>query len=247
MKSFFRSKRSSLAASPVDSIWAVNAADAKKLKSAISRHATSNARADRHGWIALVGGRNFGCREVEATHGYRNQFSSLPAHQTQVIEGMSQLKSSDIVLLLRMIQRKTPTPLGRIIELAGSDQPAGRLVASGIAFFDTNRKQERVYSVHANLKPSIQFEIERRSYVWELACRYAQFQQLIAKQLAQFRASADILSGYEISATSDSCDACKQLARKRFRLSEPPPLPHVGCTHPKGCRCSIIPLLKNGD
>jgi hypothetical protein len=245
MSSLFRNKRSSLDASPVDSIWAANLDDVEKLRSAMSRHASSNARADERGWIALVGGRNFGCRQIEAVHGYQDQFNILPAHLARVLEGLDQLKANDITLLSRMIQRKTPTPASRVMELAGSEQSARRLVASGLAMSDTNRKQERVYAVHADLIPAIRFEIDRRSYVWELACRYMQIRHSIASQLAQYRSSADVLAGYQTLAAPDSCAVCQQLAGKRHTITEPAPIPHPGCTHPWGCRCAIVPVVKD--
>jgi len=64
------------------------------------------------------------------------------------------------------------------------------------------------------------------------------------RALKQYRENADILRGYEFSPAPDSCEYCKRMARKKYKLSDPLPAIHEGCTHPKGCRCSIIPILK---
>jgi hypothetical protein len=62
--------------------------------------------------------------------------------------------------------------------------------------------------------------------------------------LKQYRENSDILRGYEFCPAPDSCDHCKQVARKKYKLNDTLPPIHEGCTHPKGCRCSIVPILK---
>ena len=64
------------------------------------------------------------------------------------------------------------------------------------------------------------------------------------RSLKQFRENADVIRGYEFSPAPDSCEHCKRMARKKYKLSDPLPPIHEGCTHAKGCRCSIIPILK---
>lgn len=51
------------------------------------------------------------------------------------------------------------------------------------------------------------------------------------------------VKGFDLSGTDDSCPECKRLAKKRYRLSELPELPHAGCTHPYGCRCIAMPVF----
>jgi len=48
----------------------------------------------------------------------------------------------------------------------------------------------------------------------------------------------------EILAAPDSCDACKKISGKRFRLSEVPELPYEHCTHEMGCRCTLLPIVE---
>lgn len=47
----------------------------------------------------------------------------------------------------------------------------------------------------------------------------------------------------EVLAAQDSCDECKKLTKKRYKLDEFPELPHEHCTHEKGCRCTEIPVI----
>jgi hypothetical protein len=41
----------------------------------------------------------------------------------------------------------------------------------------------------------------------------------------------------------DSCDACKKLANKKYKLDEVPELPHEYCTNEMGCRCIVNPII----
>ena len=41
----------------------------------------------------------------------------------------------------------------------------------------------------------------------------------------------------EVLGTPDSCESCKTLAGKRYKLNEVPTLPNPNCTHEMGCRC----------
>jgi hypothetical protein len=41
----------------------------------------------------------------------------------------------------------------------------------------------------------------------------------------------------------DSCDACKKLADRKYKLDEVPELPHEHCTNEMGCRCIPFPII----
>ena len=41
----------------------------------------------------------------------------------------------------------------------------------------------------------------------------------------------------------DTCDGCRHLAGKAFRLDEVPDLPYEGCTSSQGCRCSMVTVV----
>jgi len=44
----------------------------------------------------------------------------------------------------------------------------------------------------------------------------------------------------EVLGTSDSCEDCQKLQKRRYRLDRVPELPYARCTHVMGCRCSMI-------
>lgn len=50
--------------------------------------------------------------------------------------------------------------------------------------------------------------------------------------------------GVEIHTADDSCSHCRKLNNKIFDLDHIPELPHPGCTHKMGCRCTMYPIWK---
>lgn len=63
--------------------------------------------------------------------------------------------------------------------------------------------------------------------------------------LAAYEENADILSGWEWTATKDerTCPICGAMDGKRFKFNDPQLQPPSG-SHP-GCRCTIVPVLKD--
>lgn len=63
--------------------------------------------------------------------------------------------------------------------------------------------------------------------------------------LAIYEENADILSGWEWTATKDerTCPICGAMDGKRFKFNDPQLQPPSG-SHP-GCRCTIVPVLKD--
>ena len=59
--------------------------------------------------------------------------------------------------------------------------------------------------------------------------------------LERYRSSG--LECVEILAASDSCESCKKLAGKHYKLDEAPELPNPNCTHKMGCRCCFLPVV----
>ena len=47
----------------------------------------------------------------------------------------------------------------------------------------------------------------------------------------------------EVFPAPDSCEACKKLANRHYKLNEAPELPHEKCTHKKGCRCTFFSVI----
>lgn len=53
-----------------------------------------------------------------------------------------------------------------------------------------------------------------------------------------------VVKQVEILAMQDSCDACKKISGKRFKLNDVIELPYEHCTHEMGCRCTVVPIVK---
>lgn len=69
----------------------------------------------------------------------------------------------------------------------------------------------------------------------DVAARMLLFNAQSIATLKQFRESG--VKYIEVLGTSDSCESCKKMTGKRYKLSEAPTLPNPNCTHEMGCRC----------
>lgn len=80
------------------------------------------------------------------------------------------------------------------------------------------------------------------SFDSDTAARMFLFYASHKTSLEQYRKSG-VVKSVEILAAQDSCDECKKFTKKKYKLSEVPELPHENCTHEKGCRCTLIPVV----
>lgn len=71
------------------------------------------------------------------------------------------------------------------------------------------------------------------------AARMLVFNAQGKETLKEFNESG-VVKYIEILATPDSCESCKKLKGKRYKLSEAPKLPNPNCTHELGCRCVYL-------
>ncbi len=85
------------------------------------------------------------------------------------------------------------------------------------------------------------FETES-SFDINTAARMFLFYATHKTSLEQYRNSG-VVKYVEILAAQDSCDECKMLTKKKYKLNEVPELPHEHCTNGKGCRCTEIPVV----
>ena len=71
----------------------------------------------------------------------------------------------------------------------------------------------------------------------DTAARMIEFHALHQVNLAQYRERGD--KSVEISTANDglTCEACKKIAGKKFKIDEVPELPYEKCTCAMGCRC----------
>lgn len=80
------------------------------------------------------------------------------------------------------------------------------------------------------------------SFDVDTAARMFLFYASHKTSLGQYRKSG-VVKSVEILAAQDSCDECRKFTKKKYKLNEVPELPHENCTHEKGCRCTLIPVV----
>jgi hypothetical protein len=76
----------------------------------------------------------------------------------------------------------------------------------------------------------------------DAAARMVLFHALHCVEMAEYQKNG-VVKQVEILAASDSCDACKKIAGKRYKVNDVIELPHEHCTHEMGCRCTLIAVL----
>jgi hypothetical protein len=77
----------------------------------------------------------------------------------------------------------------------------------------------------------------------DAAARMVLFHAIHCVEVANYKDSG-AAKQVEILAASDSCEPCKKIAGKRFKLNDVIELPYEHCTHEIGCRCTLIAVLK---
>lgn len=76
----------------------------------------------------------------------------------------------------------------------------------------------------------------------DVAARMVLFNAQSTVTLKQFKETG--IEYVEVLGAPDSCESCKEIAGKMYRLSEAPTLPNPNCTHERGCRC--VHLARTG-
>lgn len=72
----------------------------------------------------------------------------------------------------------------------------------------------------------------------DVAARMLLFHAQSIATLIQFKEMG--IKYVEVLGTPDSCESCKKIVGKRYKLSEVPKLPNPNCTHELGCRCVYL-------
>ncbi len=65
---------------------------------------------------------------------------------------------------------------------------------------------------------------------------------IVKANLVEYRKSG-VVKYMKISTAKDSCEACKKLANKKYKINEFPELPYEHCTHKMGCRCVDLAVV----
>ncbi len=74
-------------------------------------------------------------------------------------------------------------------------------------------------------------------YVGELERPYAEHQAALKRIVEK-----GVATGVRILASHDSCPVCRAY-EGAYNFDDVPELPHIGCSHPLGCRCHYAPIL----
>jgi hypothetical protein len=66
------------------------------------------------------------------------------------------------------------------------------------------------------------------------------------REMAQFTRDYDtgFINAVFIMRRTDSCPECQKLQNLNYMPWELPRLPHEACTHPEGCRCHYMPVMR---
>lgn len=134
------------------------------------------------------------------------------------------------IAMLNAIFGSKPKILARLND---SQSDALRLVAGMMYLWGTNQGKEW-------LPPDFETDLAMDN---DAAARMFLFHATHRVNIANYKQSG-VVKQVEILAAQDSCDACKKISGKRFKLSEVPELPYEHCTHEMGCRCTLLPITK---
>ena len=132
------------------------------------------------------------------------------------------------IAMLNAIFGSKPKILARLSE---SQSEALRLVAGMMYLWGTNQSKEWL---SPDLKTNLAIDNNA-------AARMFLFHATHRVNIANYRQSG-VVKQVKISAAQDSCNACKKISGKRFKLNEVPELPYEHCTHEMGCRCILLPI-----
>jgi len=109
-----------------------------------------------------------------------------------------------------------------------------RLAAGMMYLWGTNRAKKEW------LPPDFETGLSMDNHA---AARMFIFHATYLVNIANYKKSG-VVKRVEILAAPDSCDACKKISGKRFKLGEVPELPYEHCTHEMGCRCTLLPIVE---
>jgi len=76
----------------------------------------------------------------------------------------------------------------------------------------------------------------------DTAARMFWFYAIHKTNLVKYR-NYGVAKFIEIHTAEDSCEDCKKLGNKKYKINEFPELPYEHCTHKMGCRCAEIPVV----
>jgi hypothetical protein len=134
----------------------------------------------------------------------------------------------DIETLNTIFDSKPPKILAR---LGNEKLETLRIAAAMMALWGETKAKKWL---PADLETGLHFDNEAavRMFVF-----YAQRREMLEK----YRREG--IEYVEVFSAPDSCESCKNLAGKHYKLDEVPELPNPNCTHEMGCRCLFFAVV----
>lgn len=131
--------------------------------------------------------------------------------------------------MLKLIFSGKPKILSRL----NDDQLAAlRLAAGMISLLGTNQGKEW-------LPPNFETGMAMDN---DAAARMLFFYASHKANIASYR-QGGVVKEVEILAAQGSCETCKKMSGRKYRLNEVLELPYEHCIHEMGCRCTLIPVV----
>lgn len=217
------------------SIWASSASDVEALREAIRSGFQVGQLVHNDAWIAIVGGRPFGCELVEEMFAYKRVLDDNVPTIAEVRDRLAGVGPDAMNVLLRTVRRVTPPTLTGLLENS-TRFAINELLGNGLADIEVNRKGINVLRDTWNFRPAVRYEFMRRNTLWELVGRYAAFEWYNIRDLRNVR---DSLTHYELKGGNECCEVCRKWEGKEFPVDRDPGLPHMECKNPTGCKCYI--------
>jgi hypothetical protein len=173
--------------------------------------------------------------EYLARRKYREASLAVAAYETEQVfpRGIGEdwkhhNPNHDIEMLVTIFESNLPKIIAR---LGDEKVEVVRIAAAMMALWGENKAKKWLPD---------DFEIDL-SFDYDTIVRMINFQAVHRASLEQYHNEG--LKHVEVLPASDSCESCKKLAHKHYKLDEVPELPNPNCTHKMGCRCTYLPVI----
>jgi hypothetical protein len=134
----------------------------------------------------------------------------------------------DILMLNNIFNKKPP----KIIERLSNDKLEVVKIATAMMELWGDNKAKKW--LPDNFETGLPFD-------GDAIVRMIEFQAVHKSTLERYRNEG--IKRVEIYPSGDSCEACKLLAGKRYKIKDALELPYEHCTHKMGCRCGYLPVV----
>jgi predicted DNA binding CopG/RHH family protein len=134
----------------------------------------------------------------------------------------------DIEMLKTIFESKPPKI---IVRLGNEKLEAVRIAAAMMALWGESKAKKWLPT---DFETGLPFDNDT-------AVRMIKFQAWHRATLERYSSAG--IEHVEVYPAPDSCESCKKLAGKHYKLDEAPELPYEHCTHKMGCRCTFLAVV----